>query len=590
LGRAAGAATGAGAGGGCAGAKYLDPNVVLPWLLINPRYNGAATPLLMARIFSYAGRYASVRMLSEQTRALVLERMGEAIAAEGIPQAIYGGIFQGLAAIVKGSDAVPSDVSNHFMGCLVMLLASAEEDTLHLLLENIQELVRKDPTCVRAWAGKIVPVAVKAWVDNYNDPILGDDAFALLRSLARSPGGMEHMMASAIPTIKAILDASSAAPAFLVSSCFDLLTEIASPAATADVAGSEREAMSEATKGIFVEFMPICLALLQSQSQIGAAADEDVMASVSAFMRTSLQLGVWYGPVETCVSTFVQVVQYLLRPETPDRGAQHVGGIVLALMPHLSHDAVPEVLRLVATRLTTAEDPALVQSLLGVVASFARVDASAMAEALGGPLFQAVMDKWCERHIEIRTPYDIKRSVVALAAVLACPNPIIDQIVVRGHRIDTGPAIRTRSKAVTMKEEWNSIPLRQKILLLLVDAFIEARVTRGDEGSIGEEDEGEWESDDWEEDEGDEGDEGEDAGARPQSAYSVYGEFIGDDDEFEIEEFVDYLELRRRETDELNNLELEAWLLGVIRSRAASLQEAQALLTETQKQYLAAAF
>ena len=70
----------------------------------------------------------------------------------------------------------------------------------------------------------------------------------------------------------------------------------------------------------------------------------------------------------------------------------------------------------------------------------------------------------------------------------------------------------------------------------------------------------------------------------------MYGEFIGDDDEFEIEEFVDYLELRRRETDELNNLELEAWLLGVIRSRAASLQEAQALLTETQKQYLAAAF
>ena len=92
--------------------------------------------------------------------------------------------------------------------------------------------------------------------------------------------------------------------------------------------------------------------------------------------------------------------------------------------------------------------------------------------------------------------------------------------------------------------------------------------------------------------EGEEGEEGEDAGAgaRPQSAYSVYGEFIGDDDEFEIEEFVDYLELRRRETDELNNLELEAWLLGVIRSRAASLQEAQALLTETQKQYLAAAF
>lgn len=552
--------------------EVLDPNFLLPWLLGNPNYNSTSTPLLLARIYSYAGSYSSARMLSDQSRALVLRSMGESMTTPNLPAAVYGGIFQGLASIVRASESVPADISNHFMGGLATLLATASEDTLHLLLESIHELVRKDPSCVQAWAGEIVPVALKAWVDNYNDPLLGEDAFALMRSLSRAPGGMDQMIASAVPTIKSILDAAGSAPPFLVGSCFDLLTEITAPA---DAKVAER---------VFAEFIPMCLSLLQS----GVGADEEVMASISAFMRTSLQLGVWFEPsVDACVATFVQVVQYLLRPETPDRGAQHVGGIIMALMPHLSHDAsaAPSILRLVGTRLGTAEDPALVQSLIGVIASFASADASSMIDALGAPLFQLVMDKWCERHIEIRTSYDIKRSVVALAAVLACPNPIIDQMMVKGQRIDTGPAIRTRSKAVTLKEEWSMIALRQKILLLLVDSYIESRVGGGNGAGKNVEEEDEWESDDdWEED----GDEEDGPGARPESAYSsgysVYGEFLGVEDDFEVEEFVDYLELKRRETDELTGLDLEVFCAGVLKNAAQVLPHLP--LTGTQKEFL----
>lgn len=195
------------------------------------------------------------------------------------------------------------------------------------------------------------------------------------------------------------------------------------------------------------------------------------------------------------------------------------------------------------------------------------------------------MDKWCERHIEIRTPYDIKRSVVALAAVLACPNPIIDGLVVKGQRTDTGPAIRTRSKAVTLKEEWSMIGLRQKILLLLVDSYIETRVAGADDPGKNDDDEGEWESDeDWEE----EGDEEGSMDPRPESAYSsgysMYGEYLGDEDELEVEEFVDYLELKRRETDELNGLNLETFCSSILRDSAQSLQLLP--LTSTQKDFL----
>ncbi len=559
------------AGGGPA-ADVLDPNRLLPVLLGNSIYNSMSTPLLLARVYSYAGKYSDERLLSEQTRSLVLRCMGESIATGSLPAAVYGGIYQGLASIVKASDAVPSDVSNHFMAGLATLLATASEDTMHLLLETIHVLIRKDPSCAVAWASTIAPVTVKTWVDNYNDPLLGEDAFVLMRSLARAPGCMDYIMAAAIPTIKSILQTANSAPSFLIGSCFDLLTEIAGPAG------------AEAARQVFVEFVPMCLSLLQSHT----GADEEVMASISAFLRTSLQLGVWYETsVDACVATYVQVVQYLLRPETPDRGAQHVGGIIMALMPHLSQDAgaAPSILRLVASKLGTAEDPALVQSLIGVVASFARVNTSQMIEALGAPLFQLTMDKWCERHIEIRTPYDIKRSVVALAAVLACPNPIIDGLVVKGQRTDTGPAIRTRSKAVTLKEEWSMIGLRQKILLLLVDSYIETRVAGADDPGKNDDDEGEWESDeDWEE----EGDEEGSMDPRPESAYSsgysMYGEYLGDEDELEVEEFVDYLELKRRETDELNGLNLETFCSSILRDSAQSLQLLP--LTSTQKDFL----
>jgi hypothetical protein len=48
------------------------------------------------------------------------------------------------------------------------------------------------------------------------------------------------------------------------------------------------------------------------------------------------------------------------------------------------------------------------------------------------------------------------------------------------------------------------IGLRQKILLLLVDSYIETRVAGADDPGKNDDDEGEWESDeDWEE-EGDE--------------------------------------------------------------------------------------
>lgn len=41
------------------------------------------------------------------------------------------------------------------------------------------------------------------------------------------------------------------------------------------------------------------------------------------------------------------------------------------------------------------------------------------------------MQKWCERQIEVRTPYDIRLTTTALALLLTCAHPAIDGIQVR---------------------------------------------------------------------------------------------------------------------------------------------------------------
>jgi hypothetical protein len=64
----------------------------------------------------------------------------------------------------------------------------------------------------------------------------------------------------------------------------------------------------------------------------------------------------------------------------------------------------------------------------------------------------------------------------------------------------------------------------------------------------------------------------------------MYGEYLGDEDELEVEEFVDYLELKRRETDELNGLNLETFCSSILRDSAQSLQLLP--LTSTQKDFL----
>ena len=238
-----------------------------------------------------------------------------------------------------------------------------------------------------------------------------------------------------------------------------------------------------------------------------------------------------------------------------------------------------------------------VQSLLSVLAFIARSDPTQLVDLLsqadggagdGTSALHVAMTKWTERHMELRTPYDIKSSITALGSLLACPHPALNAVLVRGKRVDTGTGIRTRARGVTQAEQWSQVPLRVKLVMLLADSYIEAS-TQGEGQWQGEEEEYDFEED---EDDDDGSEDAEENGSH-RGQWDEYGmlmDAFGDDEDgnfFEQElANVDPLENARRLADPLSALDVGVYVAGAFKELAQSSQElmqaAAAELTPTQ--------
>ncbi|EFN50494.1 hypothetical protein CHLNCDRAFT_141290, partial [Chlorella variabilis] len=145
----------------------------------------------------------------------------------------------------------------------------------------------------------------------------------------------------------------------------------------------------------------------------------------------------WPG-VPDFLPALLAAVQRLLQPQLEDRACSLVGALILELLRHAGPQMaplLPGLLAALASKLCAAEDAAMVQSLLCVLAQLMHSDQQQLLDCLAGiqlsdgrSALQACMQKWCERQIEVRTAYDIRLTTAALAGLLACPHPALDAI------------------------------------------------------------------------------------------------------------------------------------------------------------------
>ncbi len=443
----------------------------------------------------------------------------------GNPPLVQAGACQAVARLCKGAshEDIQAVSEQAFIG-LASLLPSAEEDSLHLVVGTLTSLVKVDPAGAARWAGHLIPGALKVWVDNVADPLVGEDAEDLLRAVAATPGCLPSLQNLAVPTLCEVISNPGAHSPILVSGCLDMLTLVLQPSTP------------EAAAAVANVALPAVLQVL------GTTDDEDVASSAVAFLRTTLQVGgsaaLGWGGLDPAVgaAALIQAAQHLLKQDIPDLACRNVGGFILELLRHAAPQITPQlgdILVAIARKLRTVEDPMAVQSLLSVLAFIARSDATQLVELLstadggsgdGTSALHVAMSKWTELHMEIRTPYDIKSSITALGSLLVCPHPALNAVAVRGKRVDTGTGIRTRARGVTQAEQWSQVPLRVKLVMLLADSYIEAS-TQGEGGEHGM---GQWGGEEEEYDfDGDEDDSDGDDGSGDEENRSNAGQWDG---------------------------------------------------------------
>jgi len=262
---------------------------------------------------------------------------------------------------------------------------------------------------------------------------------------------------------------------------------------------------------------------------------------LASFVRKSgAQLAEW-KPVDnaSALEGIVRVVAKLLNPSISDSAAIAVGPLIATLVTKTSAylgNYLGEMLKAVLNRLQAAKLPSLIQPLVLVFARLVHAHTSDVLNFLSSitventSALQYVLSVWTKAHTDFQGSYYLKISATALAKLYESNDPRLQNIVVPGDLlVHSGEKIVTRSKSQTKKDEYTTVPLKVKIIQLLLQEY-EVAI----EEKIGaEEEEGDDDEDDWEEVDEDDEEEIQQALGIEGSSFADASLFFGLADEFE---------------------------------------------------------
>lgn len=295
----------------------------------------ATNKFLTGRAFWLVSRWADALPLEVKSAAIRACCVG---LSPGNPPPVQAAACQAFSRLAQ--HATQEDikrVSDGAFSGLVALLGQATEDSLHLVLECAATLVQLDPTAAEKWEYQLSPVALKVWMENVNDPLVGDGAERLIKMLSQSPGCLFPLQHRAVPTLCQIIGQCTHAqpmPSILVSSSLDLLVYLLQPSPT-----------KESAKMLAMSAVPLAIQCLTSNTP-ATCKDDNVQASVTALLRTMVQVGGeesfgWLhpdapNPSEAGMATIVQVALSLLNyaDGVSDAGCCHVGSLLIELLRH----------------------------------------------------------------------------------------------------------------------------------------------------------------------------------------------------------------------------------------------------------------
>ena len=177
------------------------------------------------------------------------------------------------------------------------------------------------------------------------------------------------------------------------------------------------------------------------------------------------------------------VIGHLLGPSSDEASAAEVGELAVSVIDQAGAAALGtsmhDLLRILAQRLSTAEQITLIQSLTTVFARLSLLSVNEVLDFLASQTIgelnglTVVLQKWLENSINFAGFDSIKENISALVMIYRTHDPRLDSIVCVGDLIpDTSSRIRTRSMTKSVPIKYTQVPAPLKIIKILVGELL----------------------------------------------------------------------------------------------------------------------
>ncbi|KAF5839257.1 armadillo-type protein [Dunaliella salina] len=447
----------------------------------------------------------------------------------------------GAAAGAAAAAAKLAPFLPHLYSGLVLLLGECCDESLHLVLETLAVVLRLDPqgAVVLQYLPQVASPVLDVWAKSVADPLIGEDALSVLGVIAQQPACLQPLAQQLLPTLASVVSNPESQSSIMLEGCLQMLRLLVltpkrvSPeaAVTAAVlsgmcplipspeptASPEQQHAQHELRSQQIGQLQQQVQQQQHQLQLGVAQqvhvsvlqallrlisscdDPGVQQSAQQLLCQLIRTGradllSWGGAdPQATLRALVVAAQHLLQPGI-DEGCGALAGelmfeMLTAFPAQLMAPYLPELLKQVVSRLVTVNLSPLVCGLLLVMARLAHSDHNAFITTLasmsvtlpGGQTacaFDASLAVWLDRCGELQGRYHLTLAVTALGLLLESSHPRLEQVMVKGKRLDVQQGVKTRSQVQAAGgKQHNMVPAPLKILALMGDLLADVQET-----------------------------------------------------------------------------------------------------------------
>ncbi|KAF3207364.1 hypothetical protein TWF679_008430 [Orbilia oligospora] len=375
------------------------------------------------------------------------------------------------------------------------------QDTLSVLASTLKATIRVDPRLALDPSAPIFKLILMLGESGAANIYLSNQLQEIIEDVTEGlPDDFIGLCNQAVPPIVEILDRDS----YQEDNSFTNLA--------ADLLNIMlRNAPGSLPSGLVATLVPrlVRFLMVSSETPLLQAGAESLKSIVE---NDSAQLLQWHDENgKSGLELVLLVIDRLLGPDLSDSAALEIGGLAAEVVEKAAQELgpyLPVLLRGVATRLATAAEPNLIQSLIVVFARLVIKQPSDVVDFLATNSIgdrsglQVVLSAWLENSSVFSGYAEIKQNVVALANLYALNDPRVAAISVQGDQI-----VEQTTRIMTRAQRKNiSAPL--KIIKVLVNELGSgspsnstwkvdmAGTAKGAIEEPVEEEDGEWEDDD----------------------------------------------------------------------------------------------